>query len=637
MPQPTRNWYFEAWPDGEAGGPAEADGHDGHDDRDDGPAGGLAGLPPALLARHGGLVLDPGGAAAIPHRPGAPAGWSGAPGSTVYRARTLLVPGDLLADPVTVGAANAALARVGMRLVPPGPGRRVRGGGRVAELLRRLPRVAVLVPAAEPGRPALPVRVDAWTALQALRAAAGPGDQAGPGGKGGGGDQAGPGGDGGAAGPDAAHAGAALTMAAVSRIALEHLLVGSAITGAPSTEGNGISGSPSTEGNGLTGPGSTDSYAYRGGDTRSPITLCLPAPARRRLAECGSRRPVVAVLDTGVRAHPWLDVRPDPALRYVTGPGDGFTEVDWDIQHAVLAESESAAARGDSPRVPVGEPWDTPVTGAPLLGELNDATGHGSFIAGIVRQAAPDARVLAIRIMHSDGVVYEGDLLEALAQLADRIAAAGSGDMARMVDVVSLSLGYFDESPADLRYSSGLWQVIEVLLEMGVAVVAAAGNFATSRRFYPAAFALRTPRARVPVVSVGALNPNGSKALFSDDGRWVRAWAAGAAVVSAFPDDVNGSRAPQVRERPHGAMPPGHGPHADREALDPDDYRGGFAVWSGTSFSAPLIAALIAARLLAGAADPALALDRPGAQAATDRTAAALASLRARPGARERA
>ena len=93
-----------------------------------------------------------------------------------------------------------------------------------------------------------------------------------------------------------------------------------------------------------------------------------------------------------------------------------------------------------------------------------------------MRQAAPDARVLSLRIMHSDDVVYEGDLLCALALLADRIAAAEDGSMAEMVDVVSLSLGYFDESAADVAYSSGLWQVIQVLLDLGVAVVAAAGQ-----------------------------------------------------------------------------------------------------------------------------------------------------------------
>jgi hypothetical protein len=87
--------------------------------------------------------------------------------------------------------------------------------------------------------------------------------------------------------------------------------------------------------------------------------------------------------------------------------------------------------------------------------------------------------------------------------------------------------------------------------------------------------------------------------------------------VSTFPTDVNGSRSPEIKLR------------GFREALDPDDYSGGFAIWSGTSFSAPLLAAHIARSLLAGAADQAsgLRLDQPGAQAATDRVRAALQSL----------
>jgi subtilisin family serine protease len=402
------------------------------------------------------------------------------------------------------------------------------------------------------------------------------------------------------------------------------MLAGSAITTNASTEGNDISGSPSTEGNGLTGPGSTGSYAHSGGDTRAPVTVCLRAPARRRPEALGCRRPVVAVLDTGVRAHPWLDVRPDPAAGYTLDEVDGFVMDDPGIQAAIYEEAKYAADKqGDRPRLAIEGAWDTPVSADPLIGELDEATGHGTFIAGIVRQAAPDARVLAIRIMHSDNMVYEGDLLCALALLADRIATAEERGTSEMVDVVSLSLGYFDESTADVAYSSGLWQVIQLLLEMGVAVVAAAGNYSTSRRFYPAAFSIQP--SLVPVISVGALNPNGSKALFSDGGRWVRAWAAGAAVVSTYPDDINGSRTPEVRvpAHPDNKLPPeAHRPDG-REALDPDDYQGGFATWSGTSFAAPLIAAHIAAQLLEQAAGP----GQPEKEAATDRTLAALEAL----------
>ena len=44
-----------------------------------------------------------------------------------------------------------------------------------------------------------------------------------------------------------------------------------------------------------------------------------------------------------------------------------------------------------------------------------------------------------------------------------------------------------------------------------------------------------------------------------------------------------------------------------RASIDPDDFRGGFAVWSGTSFAAPVIAGLVAQQvgeqLAAGATD----------------------------------
>jgi len=599
MPDSMTNWFFEPRRDG-AG--------ISHDyDHDDDSAPGLTCVPAAVLQRHGARVLDPGNAAAVPgsseHGPnGDRTRAPRTPRATVYRARTLMIPADLLRNPEVTRAINAALAFVGMNIVRPElDDRPVRHGGPAAEALRQLPRPAVLVPAPpEPGRPAKPVVIDAWVALQALRAAA---DAADTNGNKNAGQQA--------------DQGEVLSKRVVSRIGLEHLLVGSAITGSPATEGNGVSG-PATEGNGLTGPGSTDSYVYSGGDTRIPVAICLDPPARRALRDCGPRRPVVAVLDTGVRAHPWLDVRRAASNGYQTAT-DGFVAVDPDLQEAIYLGSQSIAQEGDQPRQLIRDPWDTPITADPLIGELDTDTGHGTFIAGIVRQAAPDAQVLAVRIMHSDGVVYEGDLICALRLLADRIAAAEAGDLTGMVDVVSLSLGYFDESAADVRYSSGLWQVIEVLLGLGVAVVAAAGNYSTSRRFYPAAFTLLPPPGPVPMVSVGALNPNGSKALFSDDGRWVTAWAAGASVVSTYPDDINGRRCPQIRMRSRAT---------EREALDPDDYRGGFAVWSGTSFSAPLLAAHIARQLLADAADPGLGLGEPGAQAATNRTMAALRKMR---------
>jgi hypothetical protein len=561
-------------------------------------------VPPEVLQLHGARVLDPETAVAVSgYRP---------PRSTVYRARTLLVPPELQREP-TVGLINATLRGVGMKLLPSASGHDTdHGNPDMTRLLAVLPRPAILV--ATEGEPK-PMVVDAWVALQALRAAADPPP-----------DKA----------PDNADV-RRLYKADVDRIALEHLLVGSAITGSPAYGGGGLTGNPGS-GNGGTGPTSTDSYMFSGGDTRTPVAVLLDAPTRMSRADCVNkygRRPVIAVVDTGVRAHPWLNVAAKPGGGYDTDPennGDGFIDIDDDIQKAIWAEGEDAESSGDQPRQVIRHAWDTPITANPLIGELGAAEGHGTFIAGIVRQVVPDARVLAIRVMHSDDVVYEGDLICALSMLVNRIAVAQASDSDKMVDVVSLSLGYFSESAGDEAFSVPLWQVIEALLDMGVVVVAAAGNYSTSRRFYPAAFAQRPASpGQVPLISVGALNPNGSKAIFSDGGHWVTAWAAGGAVVSTLPTDVNGSRSPELRmpAHPGNPMPPGVSLPSHREALDPDDYSCGFGVWSGTSFSAPLLGAHIVRSLLKGPADPGsgLVLKPCGKEATTNRALAALNAM----------
>ena len=564
-------WYFQP--------PSDGDG--GERDDDNASAPGLLGLPPALLERHGARVLDPGRAEQVGGYP--------RPQPTVYRAMTLLVPDDLLRDTGFIEDVNKVLRLVGMQLVPPGDERDPdldsdRADQQVLQALRELPRPANLIPVAGYRRP---VDIDAWTALQTLRAATVqenpvpenpvPEDEA-----------------------SAAPERVTLDKAQVDRIQLEHLLIASAlITGSPAESGGGggISGGPGT-GGGV--PGITDSYLF-GGESRTPVTVFIEPPPRGGDDECETRygrRPVVAVLDTGVRQHPWLGVTADGAGGY-DFTSDSFVAIDTRIQDDIAKESTRAAAQGGSPRQVIADAWDKPVADNPLIGELNDALGHGTFIAGIFRQVVPEATVLAVRVMCSDDILYEGDIICALRHLAKRIALAAPNDLAAQVDVLSLSFGYFSESPPARMVTSGLWKAIEVLISLGVIVVAAAGNYASSRRFYPAAFARQPVSEGVPVMSVGALNPNGTKAMFSNDGHWVVAWAPGAHVVSTYPTDVDGSRTPELRipvnREPAGHWPPG------REALDPDDHLAGFAAWSGTSFSAPEAAALVTRSLLEGA------------------------------------
>jgi hypothetical protein len=236
-----------------------------------------------------------------------------------------------------------------------------------------------------------------------------------------------------------------------------------------------------------------------------------------------------------------------------------------------------------------------------------------------MRQIAPQARVKAVRIMHSDGIAYESDLICALHAVGQETMKARQGvPDAHHVDIVSLSLGYFAEYGDAI--SAGIMAEIDTLTALGIVVVAAAGNYATSRQFMPAALYGRYQHGDVaPLISVGALNPNGSVALFSDEAWWVHYYAPGAALVSTFPVTARGPRQPEY------AVAVGT---TYRQAMDEDDFIGGFATWSGTSFATGAAAARIAAELYQGSvSNPALSLDLNDTSAAVNRARTAIAAV----------
>ena len=150
MPAQKPQWFFQ--PRSHRNGAGTGDGDT---------AAGLTTVPAAMLRRHGARVLDPEKAAAVHGFP--------SPRSTVYRARTLLVPDGLIQDAPKVRVINKILDDVGMTLIPSRPEAppRVRDP-ELARKLAQLPRVVTLAPARDNPVPAV---VDAWVALQTLRAA----------------------------------------------------------------------------------------------------------------------------------------------------------------------------------------------------------------------------------------------------------------------------------------------------------------------------------------------------------------------------------------------------------------------------------------------------------------------------------
>jgi subtilisin family serine protease len=192
----------------------------------------------------------------------------------------------------------------------------------------------------------------------------------------------------------------------------------------------------------------------------------------------------------------------------------------------------------------------------------------------------------------------ESEWLTTLAQVVELVRLDREGSRGgHPIDVLSLSMGYYHENAADDLLDPILWGILDELGRLGVIVVCSAGNDATDRPSYPAAFApwsngkgpIHRQRDRVPVVSVGAQNPNTSDALFSNAGPWVKTYAEGAMVMSTIPPTFQGGLEPLARTEAY---------QRERESVDPDNFASGFALWSGTSFAAPLFAGRVAAGLV---------------------------------------
>lgn len=166
-------------------------------------------------------------------------------------------------------------------------------------------------------------------------------------------------------------------------------------------------------------------------------------------------------------------------------------------------------------------------------GEIDEAAGHGTFVAGLVHLVAPSARLLPVRVLDSDGNTDTFTLASAMVWAADHGA-----------DVVNLSLGQSGSSTL-------LKETVELLWSRGVLAVGAAGNEGRSRDSFPGA-----AKCAIDVTSTGRTDRISDFASTSSN---IDVAAPGEDLVSNFP--FSGT---------------------------------GWASWSGTSMSSPLVAGEVA-------------------------------------------
>lgn len=146
-------------------------------------------------------------------------------------------------------------------------------------------------------------------------------------------------------------------------------------------------------------------------------------------------------------------------------------------------------------------------------GRIDESTGHGTHVAGMILTAAPQARIMSVRVLNSDGVGSYQDVANGIYWAVDHGAK-----------VINMSLS----AP---RIPPSLSGALEYAASHGVVVVAAAGTGPGPN--YPAAYS-----NALAVIGVGATDQNDVIASFSG-GQAIDTdvFAPGQDIYSAFPYD----------------------------------------------------------------------------------------------------
>ncbi|GAA3450509.1 S8/S53 family peptidase [Dactylosporangium matsuzakiense] len=266
-------------------------------------------------------------------------------------------------------------------------------------------------------------------------------------------------------------------------------------------------------------------------------------------------------------------VHPDPEA----GRGVDVLVVDTGLVPQFEEFTQVADVEG-GPRVALTEP-----------GVISQYYGHGTFIAGVLRNVAPGVNLTVSNALRNAGTISEYRLGQVL---LDELPADGPWPA-----IISLSAG---APTVDERPLFGLEEFVRRLVDEHpeTVLVAAAGNDGEPHQpFWPAALAPQYADSRA-IVAVGALREDeAGRACFSNCGEWVTVYAPGERLTNIFATGLYKNVHERTRDcRYHIGYDPLY-PHCTcvtaGEQGDELHFHG-YARWSGTSFATPIVAGRIA-------------------------------------------
>jgi thermitase len=304
------------------------------------------------------------------------------------------------------------------------------------------------------------------------------------------------------------------------------------------------------------------------GDTGAHL-IKVPEGKESQLVQALSRNPVVEYAEpdqvvtaaTHDQYFPRQYALQNDGQQFITGMGatiaGGTPDADVD---AVEAWGRTTGAGIKVAVLDSGVDLDHPDINPSVAGRKNftsertneDKYGHGTHVAGIVAAShnsegvagvCPGCTILAGKVLSDSGM----GSTSALANGIDWGVSSGA-------KVINMSLA--------VRASRTLETAVNNAWSRGVVLVAAAGNGGNESKFYPGAY--------LNVIAVGATDNNDAKASFSTYGAsWVDVAAPGVAVFSTFPNHPFALASQYNRSQ-------------------------GYDIGSGTSMSAPIVAATAA-------------------------------------------